>query len=135
MATEPDYQDIPGTYVQDGAHYRLGYKLNMFCMSLNKAENRAEFSADEAAYVDRFGLSAEQRRCVLERDWLGLIRAGGNIYFTFKLAAVDGLSMQAVGARMSGTGMTTEDFRDMMLAGGRPIDGNRSKSEAGQAHG
>ena len=70
---------------------------------------------------------------MLERDWLGLLRLGGNIYYTFKLAACDGLTMQHVGAEMSGTGMTVEDFRQMMLDGGRPIDGNRSRRE--RAHG
>ena len=34
------YDDIPGTYVMDGAHCRRGYRLNMFCMSLNRAEGR-----------------------------------------------------------------------------------------------
>ena len=34
---------------------------------------------------------------------------------------------------MSGTGMTVEEFRQMMLDGGRPIEGNRSKGE--RAHG
>ena len=129
MASTADYHDIPGTYVQDGAHYRLGYHLNQFCMSLNSADNRASFSADEAGYLDRYRLTDEQRRAVLERDWLGLLQAGGNIYFTFKLAALDGLTMQDVGAKMSGTGMTTEEFRAMMLDGGRSIEGNRSKSE------
>ena len=124
-----DYDDIPGTYVQDAAHLRKGYHLNMFCMSLNRADHREAFRADEAAYLDRFPMTEAQREAVLARDWLGLLRLGGNIYYTFKLAAFDGLTMQHVGALMSGTGMTVEEFRRMMLDGGRPIDGNRSKGE------
>ena len=131
MRAPRDYDDIPGTYVQDAAHLRKGYHLNMFCMSLNKAGNRDAFRVDEAAYLDRFPMTEAQRRAVLERDWLGLLRLGGNIYYTFKLAACDGLTMQHVGAGMSGTGMTVEEFRQMMLDGGRPIDGNRSKGEQG----
>ena len=127
--TPRDYDDIPGTYVQDAAHLRKGYHLNMFCLSLNDADSRDAFRADEAAYLDRFPVTPAQRRAVLERDWLGLLRLGGNIYYTFKLAACDGLTMQHVGAEMSGTGMTVEDFRQMMLDGGRPIDGNRSARE------
>ena len=122
-----DYDDIPGTYVFDGDHSRRGYALNMFCMSLNDAANRDAFRADEAAYLDRHPLTPEQRRAVLDRDWLGLLRLGGNIYYTFKLAAHDGLGMQDVGAAMSG--VSTEEFTQMMIDGGRPVDGNRSRSE------
>ena len=127
MRAPRDYDDIPGTYVQDSAHLRKGYHLNMFCMSLNEASNRNAFRADEAAYLDRFPMTEEQRRAVLARDWLGMLRLGGNIYYTFKLAVFDGLTMQHVGALMSDTSMTVEEFRQMMLDGGRPIEGNRSK--------
>lgn len=129
MREPRDYDDIPGTYVFDGERCRTGYPLNMFCMSLNQQQNREAFRRDEAAYIDQFGLSGEQRRAVLERDWLGMLRLGGNIYYTFKLAIFDGLTMQDAGALMSGTGMTVEQFRQMMLDGGRPIDGNRYRSE------
>jgi protocatechuate 4,5-dioxygenase alpha chain len=126
MSQTADYHDIPGTYVQDGAQYRKGYHLNVFCMSLNSAANRERFKADEGTYLDQYKVTPEQRQAVLERDWLGLLKAGGNIYFTFKIAALDGLTMQDVGAAMSGTGMTTDDFKQMMLDGGRSIEGNRS---------
>ena len=113
-----DYDDIPGTYVFDGEHSRKGYALNMFCMSLNQAANREAFAADPDAYLSRWDLTPEQRRAVTERNWLELLRLGGNIYYTFKLAIVDGLTMQDVGAAMSG--ITTEEFSAMMVAGGRP---------------
>ena len=129
MRTPRDYDDIPGTYVQDASHLRRGYHLNMFCMSLNQAGNREEFRADEAAYLDRFPMTGAQRQAVLARDWLEMLRLGGNIYYTFKLATFDGLTMQHVGAAMSGTGMSVEEFRQMLLDGGRPIEGNRSKGE------
>ena len=131
MRAPRDYDDIPGTYVQDASHLRRGYHLNMFCMSLNDAGNRDAFRGDEATYLERFPMTEAQRKAVLERDWLGLLRLGGNIYYTFKLAAFDGLTMQHVGAAMSGTGMTVEEFRRMMLDGGRSIEGNRSSKERG----
>ena len=131
MRAPRDYDDIPGTYVQDSVQLRRGYHLNMFCMSLNDAGNREAFRADEAAYLDRFPMTDAQRRAVLARDWLGMLRLGGNIYYTFKLATVDGLTMQHVGALMSGTGMTVGEFRQMLLDGGRSIEGNRSKRERG----
>lgn len=129
MRSPRDYDDIPGTYVQDATHLRKGYHLNMFCMSLNDAGNRDAFRADEPAYLDRYRMTEAQRRAVLARDWLEMLRLGGNIYYTFKLATFDGLTMQHVGAAMSGTGMSVDEFRQMLLDGGRPIEGNRSKGE------
>jgi protocatechuate 4,5-dioxygenase alpha chain len=129
QAAERAYQDIPGTYVFDGLHCRKGYHLNTFCKSLDVAHNRASFRHDPRAYLARSAMTAEQIQAVLDRDWLEMLRLGGNIYYTFKLAIFDGLTMQHAGAAMSGTGMTVDDFRAMMLAGGRPMTGNRSKKE------
>ncbi len=128
MARARDYDDVPGTYVFDGRRSRQGYHLNMFCMSLNDESNRERFRADEAAYLDGFDLTPQQRRAVLERDWLGMLQLGGNIYYTFKLAALDGLSMQDVGGAM--TGVSGSEFNQMMIDGGRPVDGNRHTGEA-----
>jgi protocatechuate 4,5-dioxygenase alpha chain len=125
MAQTNDYDDIPGTYVYDGARGRMGYALNMFCMSLNKPENRRLFKADEAAYLDRYPLSAEQRRAVAARDWLGMLKVGGNIYYTIKIAFCDGLTFQDVAGMMSG--VPRETYAQMMLAGGRSPEGNRFK--------
>ncbi len=122
-----DYDNIPGTYVFDGRQNRKGYHLNMFCMSLNEEANRDAFRANPSAYLDGFPLTAEQREAIEEREWLRMLHLGGNIYYTFKLAAFDGLSMQGIGGQMSG--MTEDEFRHMMVAGGRSIEGNRYKSE------
>jgi len=122
-----DYHDIPGTYVFDAEHSRQGYQLNMFCMSLNQEINRASFRADEAGYLDGFALNPQQRQAVLCRDWNEMLRLGGNIYYTAKLAATDGLTFQDLAAKMTGLGR--DEYRKMMIEGGRPIAGNRSKSE------
>lgn len=131
MREAREYDDIPGTYVFDGAHSRVGYSLNMFCMSLNEEANRDEFRADEDAYLTKFALTRDQRAAVRNREWLRLLQLGGNIYYTFKLAIVDGLSMQDVGALMSG--VTTAEFSQMMIDGGRSVDGNRSTAEQAAA--
>lgn len=132
MSAPRDYDDIPGTYVYDAERGRVGYQLNMFCMSLNKPENRTAFKSDPAAYLDRFSLTAEQRRAVLERDWLGMLRVGGNIYYTIKIAFCDGLTFQDVAGMMSG--VPKEVYAKMMLDGGRGPDGNRHKGSAGEPH-
>jgi protocatechuate 4,5-dioxygenase alpha chain len=125
--SDPRFDDIPGTILFDAERSRQGYHLNMFCMSLMKAENRDAFRDDEAAYLARFPMTPEQTQSILDRDWNGMLELGGNIYYTSKLAACDGLSFQQIAAKM--TGSSQEEYAQMMLTGGRPPDGNRSKSE------
>ena len=122
-----EYDNIPGTFVFDADRSREGYHINMFCMSLLKADNRAEFKADEGKYLDKFPMTAEPRDAVLKRQWNRMLELGANIYFTAKLGATDGLSFQQVAAIM--TGSTQAEYAEMMLKGGRNPDGNRYKSE------
>jgi protocatechuate 4,5-dioxygenase, alpha chain len=121
-----DYDDIPGTFVFDAERSRQGYGINMFCMSLMKDENRKAFKANEAEYLKRFPLSAEQTEAILKRDYNRMLELGGNIYFTAKLGATDGHSFRHLAAVM--TGSTQDDYAAMMLKGGRSVEGNRSKS-------
>jgi protocatechuate 4,5-dioxygenase alpha chain len=127
MPLPKDYDDLPGTVVFDADQARKGYHLNMCLMSLMKAENRAAFKKDERDYLDHWPMTEAQKQAVLKRDWNGMLQLGGNIYFTAKLAATDGLSFQQIAAMM--TGKTQADYAEMMLKGGRSPDGNRSKSE------
>ena len=80
-----------------------------------------------AQAFDTGELFQEQREAILARNWGRMIEVGGNIYFLSKLFSTDGLSFQHVAATM--TGLTQEQYAEMMLKGGRPIEGNRSKSE------
>ena len=127
MPTRRDYDDIPGTIVFDGRRSRRGYALNKFLMSLNQAANRDAFRSDERAYLDRFAVDDDQREAVLRREWLRLVELGGNVYYTYKLAACDGMTFQDLAGKQ--TGMTAEDFAQMMLAGGRSPEGNRRRDE------
>jgi protocatechuate 4,5-dioxygenase, alpha chain len=125
---QQEYDDIPGTFVFDAERSRQGYGINMFCMSLMKDANRKAFKANEAEYLKRFPLTAEQRDAILKREYNRMLELGGNIYFTAKLGATDGHSFQHMAAIM--TGATQDDYAKMMLAGGRSVEGNRSKSGA-----
>ena len=107
---------IPGTPIFDGDSARGGYPLNAMCYSFNNAANRAAFVADEEAYMDRFALTPAQRQAVRERDVLGMIAAGGNVYYLAKLAGILGLNVQDLGALQ--TGMPIEDFKAALLAHG-----------------
>ena len=127
MALKKDYEDIPGTFVFDADRSRQGYQLNQFCISMRLQKNRDAFNADEEAYLDKFPMSPEQRQAVLDRDWNGMLAMGGNIYYTSKLAANDGINFQELAGIM--TGMGREEYRKMMREGGRPIEGNRYQHE------
>ncbi len=131
MALDKLYSDIPGTTVFDADQSRKGYWLNQFCMSLMKAENRARFKANERAYLDEWKMTEEQKKAVLKRDLNLCIELGGNIYFLAKIGATDGKSFQQMAGSM--TGMTEQEYRDMMIKGGRKIDGNRRIGEYGDA--
>ena len=131
MSLEKLYLDVPGTTVFDTEQSRRGYHLNQFCMSLMKADNRERFKADERAYLDEWPMSEEQKLAVLARDLNRAIATGGNIYFLAKLGATHGKSFQQMAGSM--TGMTEEEYRDMMISGGRSVEGNRVVGEDGSA--
>jgi len=127
MAREQhDYDDIPGTFVFDQERSRQGFGINMFCMSLMKDENRKAFKDNEPEYLKKFNLTPGQTDAILKRDYNRMLELGGNIYFTAKLGATDGHSFRHLAAVM--TGSTQDDYANMMLAGGRSVEGNRSKS-------
>lgn len=127
MAIDKPYTDVPGTVVFDAEQSRKGYWLNQFCMSLMQPENRKRFRAGERAYLDQWSMTEEQRQAVLDRDLNRCIALGGNIYFLAKIGATDGKSFQQMAGSM--TGMSEEDYRQMMVDGGRSPEGNRYLSE------
>ena len=111
-------REIPGTPVFDSDAARKGYALNKMCYSFNSKANRDEFVRDEAAYCAKFGLNAEQTAAIAKRDVLGLVAAGGGVYFLGKLAGgVLGLDMQDVGALQ--TGLSKAEFQAKLVAAGK----------------
>ena len=131
MSLEKPYLDVPGTTVFDAEQSRKGYHLNQFCMSLMKATNRERFKAGERAYLDEWPMTEAQKLAVLARDLNQCIHLGGNIYFLAKIGATDGKSFQQMAGSM--TGMTEEEYRDMMIHGGRSVEGNRRTGEDGDS--
>ena len=120
-----------GTTIFDAEQSRKGYWLNQFCMSLMKAANRERFKANERAYLDEWPMTEEQKQAVLARDLNRCIGLGGNIYFLAKIGATDGKSFQQMAGSM--TGMSEDEYRAMMLQGGRSVEGNRRLGEHGDA--
>jgi len=131
MALHKPYQDVPGTTIFDAEQSRKGYWLNQFCMSLMKPANRERFKANERAYLDEWAMTEDQKQAVLARDLNRCIELGGNIYFLAKVGATDGRSFQQMAGSM--TGLSEEQYRDMMVSGGRSAEGNRYLGEDGDA--
>lgn len=123
MAIDKPYADIPGTTIFDADMARIGFHINQFALSLMQAENRERFKADERAYLDEWPMTEEQKQAVLDRDYNRMMSLGGNVYFLAKIFSTDGLSFQVAAASM--TGMTQEEYAQMMLDGGRSPEGNR----------
>jgi len=129
MGLEKPYSDIPGTIIFDSDMARAGYHANQFCMSLMKSENRKRFLADERAYLDEWPMSEAQKMAILDRDYLTLQKLGGNVYYFAKIFFTDKKSVQYGSASMAG--MKEENYKAMMINGGRPLKGNRYVGEDG----
>jgi protocatechuate 4,5-dioxygenase, alpha chain len=131
MSLDKPYLDVPGTTVFDAEQCRRGYWANQFCMSLMKADNRDRFKANERAYLDEWPMTEEQKQAFLVRDFNALISLGANIYFLAKLGFTDGRNFQQMAGGM--TGMTEDEYKEMMIKGGRSVEGNRRIGEDGDA--
>lgn len=122
-----EFEDIPGTRVFTAKRARQGYQLNQFCMTLMKPHNRKAWLADEKAYLENWKMTAAQKDALLARDYNRLLDLGGNIYYLAKVFSTDGFSfVQAVSTM---TGMNVDEYKAMMMAGGRSPDGVRSIKE------
>ena len=131
MTAKEAYEDIPGTWVFDAQRARKGFHLNQFLYSLMKAENRKRFLSNERVYLDEWPMSEAQKLAVMKRDWNTLLELGGVSYALAKLAFTDEHSYQYMAAEMCG--LTQQEYADMMMAGGRRLEGWTSKKERGEA--
>jgi protocatechuate 4,5-dioxygenase alpha chain len=127
MVDNSEFDDIPGTTVFTAERSHEGFHLNQFCMSLKDPRNRERFKADEKAYLDQWPMTPGQKQAILDRDYNAMIAQGGNVYFLAKIFSSDGVSFQTAAASM--TGMSEEEYAQMMLAGGRSPEGVRSIRE------
>ena len=71
-------------------------------------EAREAFKTDEEGYMSQFGLSEEQKQLIRDRNWIGCVQGGSNIYFLYKITTVFGDSLYKLGAKQAG--MTYEEF-------------------------
>ena len=100
-------QLVPGAKVADSDVFDLalswrGYRINKMCNALAQPHERDAYKADEEAFMARFQLTQEEKNLVRARDFGGLLKAGGNIYFLLKLGVVTGNGLYKMGANMRG---------------------------------
>ena len=127
MRQPQPYDNIPGTIIFDADMARKGYYLNQFAMSLMKTYNRKRFKDNERRYLDEWQMTEEQKLAVLDRDYNRMMELGGNIYFLAKIFSTDGISFQDAASTM--TGMSVDEYKQMMLDGGRSPVGNMYTKE------
>lgn len=109
---------MPDITVFTGERSRQGYRINKLSSSLTDPANREAFLADEDAYCRRYGLTDHERQLIADRDWNGIVAAGGNIYLFIKIAATIGSNLVAIGAQMRG-----ESVEEFMAT--RPVNQGR----------
>lgn len=102
MSSDVEGSPLPVTPLFDRARSIRGYKMNKMAMALGKAENREAFKRDETAFLDSYGLSAEDKVAVLSRDWHEMVRLGGNLFFILKITAIDPVPITVIGAAQAG---------------------------------
>ena len=104
---DPD-RNIEGSYIFTGPMSQKGYALNKLGASLISDEARASFKADEDIYMERFELTETQKKLIRDRNWIGCVKGGANIYFLYKITSVFGDSLYKLGAKQAG--MSYEEF-------------------------
>ena len=99
---------IEGSYIFTGPMSQKGYALNKLGASLISDDARASFKADEDSYMKRFELTETQQKLIRDRNWIGCVQGGANIYFLYKITSVFGDSLYKLGAKQAG--MSYEEF-------------------------
>jgi len=127
MGLDKPYLDIPGTTIFDTDQAAIGYHLNRLARSLNHAENRERFLNDLEGYMSEWPLTEDQKQAVRDRDFNRMLELGGNIYFVAKIGAAEGKTYVQIVSSM--TDQDAEGHAQMMINGGRSVEGNRYLSE------
>jgi protocatechuate 4,5-dioxygenase alpha chain len=102
MPEERDQDRIPDTPLFDRKRSLRGYRINKMAMGLSDPANREAFRLNEEAYLDRFGLTPEEKTAVMSRNWREMVRLGGTLFFILKISAVDPVELTEIGAHQAG---------------------------------
>ena len=114
-------KSIKNTYVFDLKMSERGLRINRLAEWLNGAEHRDAFKSDMDAVMDQFELTDEEKKLILDNDWLNLVKAGGNIYNVVRIAAIFDVGLYPLGAQQ--LGMSYEEFLETRNEKGATRDG------------
>ncbi len=92
-----------------------GWRINKMAHSLTRTDARDEFRADPAGYMDRFGLTEDEKDMLLRRDWHALLAYGVSRNLFLKVAGVWGITLMQMGAEMRGE--TLDEFQSRLPPG------------------
>ena len=92
----------PSTFMFTGEICSRSYALNRFAFAFKFPAHRRRFAESPDALMNEFGLTAKEQALVRERNWTGLVAAGGHHFNIIKIAAAVGESHMHVGAHMCG---------------------------------
>jgi hypothetical protein len=103
MVRQIDPERLPaGTYLNTGESANRALRVNRLCYDLKDPANRAAFEADAEAHMARYDLDEEDRRLIRNRDWLGLVQRGANVFPLLRLSQLCGDGLAGTGAQMRG---------------------------------
>ena len=94
--------EAPSTFIFTGEICSRSYALNRFAFAFKIPAHRRRFAEAPDALMNEFGLTAKEQALVRERNWTGLVAAGGHHFNIIKIAAAVGESHMHVGAHMCG---------------------------------
>lgn len=94
--------EAPSVYLFTGEICTRSYKLNRFAFDFKFPKIRDRFAREPEALMTEYGLTDAEKQLVRDRDWTGLVAAGGNHFNIIKIAAAVGESHLHVGAHMVG---------------------------------
>ena len=92
----------PSAYLFTGEICTRSYKLNRFAFDFKHPGVRERFANDAEGLMSEYALSETEKALVRNRDWTGLVAAGGHHFNVIKIAAAVGESHLHVGAHMVG---------------------------------
>ena len=69
-------------------------------------------------------------KAILERDWTAMLELGGSIFYTFKLAMLDGKSMQYLGGVLGTVGREKQRLRPRVERFERGVEDDRANTPA-----
>ncbi len=78
--------------------------------------NREAYKADPKGAMDRFDLTAAERKLIVDNDWLNLGKAGCNVYGLMRIASLYGVGLYPMGAQQ--LGISYDDFLETRNAKG-----------------